>query len=162
VVVAAILLIYITPSPAERAAWQVQELEADSNTVFAAALSYVQDLGYAIDAIDKDSGFIMTQYASRGQLHGGWGVLADILAGEARYAVTIQVSALSTGRTRVRVNLIAEEWNEGSSFQTGHWSQDPLAYGEGDYLAFFSGLRSVLGLGGLSFDAGEVLIPALG
>jgi hypothetical protein len=149
-VLAIVLLVAITPSPEERSSWQVQQLAADAGLVLNAAVSYLQDLGYAIDSIDRSSGFVKTQYASRGQLHGGWGVVADILAGEARYAATVQVLQLSTAATEVRVNLIAEEWTEGSLFTTGHWSSDPLAYGQNDYLRFFEGLRAKLGIGSLT------------
>jgi len=145
-VVAVVLLVAIIPSPGERASWQVQAMPVDADSVLTAAISYLQDSGYAIDTIDRDSGFVKTQYASRAQLQGAWGVIADILAGEARYAATVQVTRVTTGSSSVRVNLIAEEWNEGSWFTTGHWSQDPLAYGRGDYERFFEGLRRKLGI----------------
>ncbi len=146
-VIAVVFLVAITPSPQDRASWQVRELAANKDSVVTAAVSYLQDAGYAIDTIDRDSGFVKTQYASRAQLEGGWGIITDILVGEARYAATVQVSQSSLGNSVVRVNLIAEKWNEGSLFKTGHWSQDPLAYDKSNYDTFFRGLQRKLQLG---------------
>lgn len=151
-IVAVALLVVLVPSPEEKASWQHRELAAPADDVLTAAVSYLQDLGYAIDTIDRDSGFVKTQYAGRGQLHGAMGVIADILAGEARYAATVQVSAGGPQTSRVRVNLIAEQWNEGSWLRTGHWSQDSLAYSKVDYDRFFDGLVKKLGLGWLHED----------
>ena len=144
-VVAVALLVVLVPSPEEKASWQHRELAAPADDALTAAVSYLQDLGYAIDTIDRDSGFVKTQYAGRGQLHGAMGVIAGILVGEARYAATVQVSAIGPQASRMRVNLIAEQWSQGSWLQTGHWSQDPLAYSKADYNRFFDGLTRKLG-----------------
>jgi len=148
-VVSAVLVLAITPTPQERASWQVRELTADADSVLTVAVSLLQDAGYAIDTIDRDSGFVKTQYASRAQLQGGWGNIADILVGEARYAATVQVTGTEPGRCSVRLNLIAEQWNEGSWLMTGHWSQDSLAYDKSDYDEFFRALHQRLGLASL-------------
>lgn len=151
-VVAIVVLIVLVPSPEEKASWQYRELAAPTDEILTATISYLQDLGYAIDTIDRDSGFVKTQYAGRGQLQGGLGVIVDILVGEARYAATVQVTTGGAQAAHVRVNLIAEQWNEGSWVQTGHWSQDSLAYSKADYDKFFDGLRKKLGLGWLDED----------
>jgi hypothetical protein len=143
---AIVLLVMITPSPVQKAAWQQREVAAPASEVVTAAITYVQDLGYAIDTIDRESGLVKTQYAGRGQLYGAAGVIGNILAGEARYAVTILVTPLSASSSRVRVNLIAENWNQGSIFVTGHWTEDALMYGQREYGAFFSGLLRTLGI----------------
>lgn len=140
------LLFVLTPSPQQRASWQERTVNAPASQVLTAAISYLQDLGYPIDTIDRESGFVKTQYAGRGQIQGGAGVVLDILVGEARYAVTVQVRSEQAGAARVRVNLIAERWNAGSLFRTGHWSQDALAYSKADYDRFFTELRAKLGL----------------
>jgi hypothetical protein len=143
---AIVLLVMITPSPVQKAAWQQREVAAPASEVITAAITYVQDLGYAIDTIDRESGLVKTQYAGRGQLYGAAGVIGNILAGEARYAVTILVTPLSASSSRVRVNLIAENWNQGSIFVTGHWAEAPSMNGQREYAAFFSGLLRTLGI----------------
>jgi len=140
----AILLVAV-PSPTEKASWQTCEITAPRGVVFAAALTYLQDIGYALDTVDSANGFIKTQYASRAQLEGGAGLIVDLLVGEARYAVTVQVRAVSENITSVRVNLIAEKWVEGSLFVSAHWAQDPLGVGKADYEAFFTGLKRTIG-----------------
>jgi hypothetical protein len=136
----------ITPSPVQKAAWQQREVAAPASEVITAAITYVQDLGYAIDTIDRESGLVKTQYAGRGQLYGAAGVIGNIIAGEARYAVTILVAPLSASSSRVRVNLIAENWEQGSIFVTGHWAEAPSMNGQREYETFFEGLLHTLGI----------------
>jgi len=140
----AILLVAV-PSPTEKASWQTCEITSPRGVVFTATLTYLQDIGYALDTVDSANGFIKTQCASRAQLKGGTGFIVDLLVGEARYAVTVQVRAVSENITSVRVNLIAEKWVEGSLFVSGHWAQDPLGVGKADYEAFFTGLKRTIG-----------------
>lgn len=149
------LIALLTPSPQQKATWQQRDLNASPERVITSTVSYLQDLGYAIDTIDRANGFVKTQYAGRAQLHGASGVIADILVGEARYAVTVEVRKLRPEVSRVRVNLIAEEWKSGSLFQAGHWSSDPLAYNGTDYDQFFQGLRRALGLIGAVDQVGD-------
>jgi hypothetical protein len=144
--VAIVLLVMITPSPVQKASWQQREVAVAASEVVTAAITYVQDLGYAIDTIDRESGLVKTQYAGRGQLYGAAGVIGNIIAGEARYAVTILVTPLGTASSRVRVNLIAENWQQGSIFVTGHWTEDALMYRQREYETFFRGLLQTLGL----------------
>lgn len=146
VVLGVVLLLVIVPSPEEKASWQQREFSTSAESAVTAAISYLQDLGYAIDTIDRPSGFVKTQYVGRGQLQGALGVIVDILAGEARYYATVQVVAMGESFCRVRVNLVAEQWNEGSLFVTGHWSQDSLAYVKSDYDEFFRGLAQKFSL----------------
>jgi len=146
------LLLVLTPSPQQRSSWQERTIDAPAGEVLTAAISHLQDLGYPIDTIDRESGFVKTQYAGRGQLQGGAGLILDILVGEARYAATVQVRTEGAGVSRVRINLIAEQWSEGSLFRTGHWSQDPLAYSKADYDRFFTELRAKLGLVGMFME----------
>jgi len=159
--VAVVILVALVPSPAQKASWQQREVTVPVGEVLTAAVTYLQDLGYAIDTIDRDSGFVKTQCAGRGQLQGAAGVIADILTGEARYAATVQVTSIDAHSSRVRVNLIAERWEEGSLFVTGHWSQDALAYSQRDYVTFFNGLLRKLGLAA-SESAGVTWRPAYG
>jgi len=162
IILGLVLLLAIVPSPEEKASWQQREFSSSAESVLTASISYLQDLGYAIDIIDRPSGFVRTQAAGRGQLQGALGVIADILAGEARYSATVQVSATGENSCHVRINLIAEQWNAGSLFVTGHWSQDSLAYSKSDYDKFFFGLAQKLSLSvGASLGMEEFFVQAV-
>lgn len=158
------LFLVLVPSPQEKASWQQREFSAPASKVLTVAISYLQDLGYPIDTIDRESGFVKTQYAGRAQLQGALGVFADLLVGKSRYAATIQVSMVTSNTSHVRINLVAEQWSEGSLLRTGHWSQDPLAYSKADYDRFFNGLERRLGLRGVTQEtnAYALLQPSIG
>ena len=52
-------------TPLQRAAMQTRELEGDFDTVFAATISVLQDTGWQIDEVDKDSGIIQASSLKR-------------------------------------------------------------------------------------------------
>lgn len=135
------LLYVITPTPAELAEWQTQEIAADKKIIFQATMEYLQDQGYTLKNADSEVGLIKTDYASLTRLKGPAGTIEEILTGKHRSSVTITIRSISTTSCKVRVNLIAERWNPGPFGLGGHWSRDPYQYTKESYQEFFRGLR---------------------
>lgn len=135
-----LLLAAITPTSSERAKWQIRVVPSSKDSIFQAALTYLQDLGYTIKETSPSAGFIATTHASPHQLQGVWGIIETGLIGERRFSATVLIHPISSVGCQVRVNLIAEEWNSGSSWEGGHWTQDAIYYDKDDYDKFFVGL----------------------
>ena len=130
----------ITPTSAERAAWQTKVLPCSKEEAFQATIAYIQDIGYVISEVDPNTGFIATAYSSQTQLRGFSGSIERLLMGERRFAVTVLIQPLSSNACKMRANLIAEEWVEGAFWGAGHWRQDAIYYDKQDYQDFFNGL----------------------
>ncbi|MCF7889753.1 outer membrane protein assembly factor BamC [Candidatus Bipolaricaulota bacterium] len=127
----------VSPSKAERRAWQTETFSASKQKIIQASVQYLQNQGYPIATINENAGFVSTDYASSEQLHGiATGMLMEALTGEKRFKATITVNPISGGQNRVTVKLIAE------GRQMFHWSsQSATYYGRESYEKFFSGLR---------------------
>lgn len=128
----------ISPSKAERKAWQTETFTASKATIVQASIVYLQNQGYPIEQINRKAGLISTGYASPEQLHGvAAGILMEAFSGDKRSKATITILPEDGARNRVRVKLITE------TRQAFHWSNESTTYyGESDYKEFFSGLRS--------------------
>lgn len=145
VVLGLFLVAVMSPAPEERRDWQTREISCSSGDVLSGSLVYLQDLGYSIETVSYENGFVATRYAGQVQLAGVGGLLESVLIGERQFAVTVLARPINANRSDVRVSLIAESWQEGSLFSTGHWTENPFYYNRDDYDEFFIGLEKELG-----------------
>jgi len=101
---------------------QSREFEASKRTCFNATVSVFQDTGFTVVSADYDTGFISTPTKSRDVFLGG---------NEMKHSkATAFVEAISSGRTRVRVNFVHETFqsNDGTEKSEDLADLDPAAY----------------------------------
>lgn len=95
-------------SAMQREAMQTKEVPGDFETVFAATLSVLQDEGWQIDAVERESGVIQASSLKRQAL---WGPESDWLYEQTSY----RTSMISVPWTRwERLTARVEPWKEGT------------------------------------------------
>lgn len=92
-------------TPLEIQSLQTREYETSYDIVFRSVISVFQDLGYTIQQVDKDTGFVQANSAAKSD---------DMLTFLTGYTSTTQTKATAfveeiAGKVRVRINFVVAE-----------------------------------------------------
>ena len=113
-------------------AYQSKQFDVDKKTAFNSAMSVFQDLGYIVNSVNLDTGFITAESPTKGAKGGE--ALLSFLAGmrvEGRTAVTAFIEEISPKSSKIRLNFVERKKSSGDYGQQSNRDdpiQDPKIY----------------------------------
>jgi hypothetical protein len=122
---------------------QTQELEADKTVVMSSIMDVLQDLGFVLETVDPDAGFITASSPQQGPsllqprlLINGEPVIATL-----QNHATAVIEELRPGVVSVRLNFVVSKRHDGETFTT---SRDETVLDPQTYQSTFDMIRAAI------------------
>jgi len=121
---------------------QTHEFAADKATAMSSVMDVLQDLGYSLETVDKDTGFITADSPQRkpgGLLKPQLIIMGDPVVATSQTHATAVVEERRPGVTSVRLNFVMSKRSDGKNFTT---TRDTWVLDEETYRAVFDKIEA--------------------
>jgi hypothetical protein len=122
---------------------QTHEFDAEKTVVMSSVTDVLQDLGYVLETVDKDAGFITASSPQRGEslLKPHLVINGEPVIATTQHHATAVLEEPRPGVTSVRLNFVVSKRHDGESFTT---SRDETVFDPDTYRAAFDKIRAAL------------------